>query len=457
MNAAARKKPVASRSPARRPETLVYGIGQTGLSVARFLSRNGVEAVYVDSRDEPPGLDDLRDIVPDAEVVLGAPSTDLLAGVTRLIVSPGIPDRDALVTAARRASIAVVSDIELFTHEALADIVAITGSNGKSTVTTLLSLMCDAAGRKALAGANLGLPALDLLAEPEPELYLLELSSFQLMRTEYLPAKVAVLLNVAADHLDWHRDEAEYRAAKYRVFDQARSAVVNRDDPDVFDHLAPELKRVSFGLDAPDEGQYGIVADAGVDFLARGTLPLLACADMAMLGRHNCANALAAMAAGELIGIEVPPMLEVLNEFPGLPHRMQFVANVRGVDYVNDSKATNVDAAIASVCSIEGPVVLLAGGQGKGGDFQMLARAVARRLRAVIVFGEDAGLLAEAFKDKVPLYLVGGLRDAVARARELAASGDTVLLAPACASFDQFENYMQRGDAFTAAVRGLSA
>lgn len=434
---------------------LVYGLGSTGLSVARFMTRNERMARYVDSRDEPPGIGELKDICADAETVVGKMPKKFLKNTSRIVVSPGIADSDPYLQAARDAGIEIVSDIELFAREANAPIVAITGSNGKSTVTTLLSLMCKAAGKIGLAGANLGVPALDLLVEEEPDFYLLELSSFQLQRTERLPAKVAVLLNISPDHLDWHASEDEYRQAKYRIFEQAKAAVVNRADDEVDEHLPNGIHRVSFGLDEPEEGQYGLLADAGDLFLARGDQLLLSVDDVAMVGTHNQANALAALAAGELIGLGLSSMLQVLNEFPGLPHRMQSVGRIADVHYINDSKATNVGAAIASVASIGGQVVLIAGGQGKGGDFDKLATTTCGRIRAAVLIGEDAPQLAEAFADLTPTERANDMNSAVMRAAALAEPGDTVLLAPACASFDQHSNYQARGEAFCRAVGTL--
>ncbi|MEX2496722.1 MAG: UDP-N-acetylmuramoyl-L-alanine--D-glutamate ligase [Woeseia sp.] len=435
---------------------LVFGLGATGLSVARYLKRCGRPARYVDSRVTPPGLEELRGIDSHADIVLGTANKNVLQEVGRIIVSPGVANSEPLLKKARDAGIEIISDIELFVRSAKAPFVAITGSNGKSTVTTLVSLMCSAAGKKVLSGANLGRPALDLLADETPDLYVLELSSFQLIRTKDLPAKVAVLLNITADHLDWHGSEAEYRAAKHRIFRQAKSAVFNRAQPDAESHVPDPVPRVSFGLDEPQAGNYGLVAEEGEQFLARGAQLLLSTSDMVLVGAHNYANALAAVAVGHLIGLQNSPMLQVLTEFPGLPHRMQFVANVAGVQFINDSKATNVGAAIASVKSVAGPVILIAGGDGKGGDFQELAQAVAEDLRAAVLLGRDGPRIAAAFKGLVPVYQAADMKTAVSVAASIAEEADTVLLAPACASFDQYANYAERGSDFCGAVEAIA-
>jgi UDP-N-acetylmuramoylalanine--D-glutamate ligase len=456
MSVAARKKPAARRRTAKaKTKDLVFGLGATGLSVARYMQRIGSDAIYVDSRKRPPGLDELGRIAPDAAVFAGNAPANLLRKVSRIVASPGAADKEPLLAEARKAGIDIISDIELFVAEATAPIVAVTGSNGKSTVTTLIALMCDASGIAARAGGNLGVPALDLLLDDTPEFYVLELSSFQLQRTRSLTAKVAVLLNISPDHLDWHASEAEYRAAKYSIFNGAQSAVINRQDEQVSRHLAKNLPCYSFGLDEPGESGFGVVNDDGVEFLARGEQLLLACEDVAMVGVHNLENALAALAAGDLMGLQTAAMLQVLNEFPGLPHRMQFVKCLQDVTYINDSKATNVGAAIAAVKSVDGPVVLIAGGQGKGGDFAALAKSVYGKLRCAILLGEDAPLLAAAFQQLADIECVGSMQAAVTRAAELAEPGDTVLLAPACASFDQYDNYQARGDDFRRTVEAL--
>jgi len=432
---------------------LVVGLGATGLSIARYLKRNDADAIFFDSRDEPPGLDELKDIWPDADVRLGKKKVP--KGVIRVIASPGVEDSHPLLQKARKKNLEVVSDIELFAREASKPFVAVTGSNGKSTVTTLLYYMCRADGRATLAGGNLGEPALDLLDRETPDIYVLELSSFQLQRTETLPAEVALLLNVSPDHLDWHADEAEYRAAKYRVFKDVDAAVINRVDEEAAAKAAHCGRIVSFGLDVPAEDQYGIREEDGEKYLACGDTLLLSIKDLALYGVHNQLNALAALATGELLGLDMSAMLQVLVEFPGLPHRMQFVARIGGVDYINDSKATNVAAAVASIESVEGMLVLIAGGLGKGGDFSALATAIEGKLRGAVLIGEDADKIAHALDTVMPVHFAENMDSAVHMAATCAQSEDTVLLAPACASFDQYDNYMARGEAFIEAVEAL--
>ncbi len=455
MSAAKKKKARAKAAPRAKAaeKDLVLGLGATGLSVARYLKRAGRDAVFLDSREEPPGLEELDQLWPDADRELG--SSKLPPNVVRAIVSPGIADSDALVQAARDAGLEVVSDVELFARDAKAPFIGVTGSNGKSTVTTLLFHMCRAAGHSALAGGNLGEPALDLLAEEEPDFYVLELSSFQLQRTQKLPAKVAVLLNVTPDHLDWHASEEEYRESKYRIFREAETAVINREDSEAAERAKHVDRVISFGLDAPEDGHYGIRREDDQVFLARGDNVLLAVSELALFGLHNQANALAALAAGELLGLDLQAMLQVLCEFPGLPHRMQFVRRVSAINYVNDSKATNVAAAIASIQSVDGMLVLIAGGEGKGGDFGALAEPLENKLRAAVLIGRDAEAIEAALDTIVPTYFARDMDDAVQQASAFAESDDTVLLAPACASFDQFDNYAARGDAFCSAVEAL--
>ena len=432
---------------------LVVGLGATGLSIARYLKRNDANAIFFDSRKEPPGLDELQEVYPDPELRLG--NDKLPKGVTRIIASPGVSDSHPLLEKARNKKIEILSDIELFAREAKKPFVAVTGSNGKSTVTTLLYYMCRADGREVLAGGNLGEPALDLLDQDTPDIYVLELSSFQLQRTHKLPAEVALLLNVSPDHLDWHADENEYRAAKYRIFDDVDAAVINRGDEEAAAKAKHCSRVISFGLDTPEEGQYGIREEDGERYLACGDVLLLSVKDLALYGLHNQLNALAALAAGELIGLDLAGMLQVLIEFPGLPHRMQFVARIGAVDYINDSKATNVAAAVASINSVPNMLVLIAGGDGKGGEFGELADAIEGKLRGAVLIGKDAEKIAHALDTVMPVHFAENMESAVHMAATCAESDDTVLLAPGCASLDQYDNYMARGDAYCEAVEAL--
>ncbi len=442
-----------SKATQQGDKDLVVGLGATGLSIARYLKRSDADAIFYDSRKEPPGLDELDEIWPGAKLRLGKDSVP--KSVKRIIASPGVPDSNPLLRKARKRKLEILSDIELFARDAVKPFVAVTGSNGKSTVTTLLYLMCRADGRNVLAGGNLGEPALDLLEQDAPDIYVLELSSFQLQRTQKLPAEIALLLNISPDHLDWHADEDEYRAAKYRVFKDVDAAVINRADEASAKKVEHCSRVVSFGLDAPADGQYGIREEDGEKFLACGETLLLSVRELALYGVHNQLNALAALAAGELLGLEISAMLQVLVEFPGLPHRMQFVARIGAVDYINDSKATNVAAAVASIDSVDNMLVLVAGGLGKGGDFSALAEAIEGKLRGAVLIGEDAEKIAHALDTVMPVHFAENMESAVHMAASCAESDDTVLLAPACASFDQFDGYMARGDAFVEAVEAL--
>lgn len=435
---------------------LIVGLGKSGCSVARFLAARGLSFEAVDSRECPPGLDEFRRAHPGAAVHLGGFDPRLFRRARNLVLSPGVALDEPAVQAALQAGADVVGDVELFARARRAPVIAVTGSNGKSTVTTLVGEMARRAGVDVAVGGNLGTPALDLLRDPEPALYVLELSSFQLETTESLAPEAAVVLNLSPDHLDRYPSLEAYARAKGRIYLGAKRRIVNREDPRAR-ALAGKGEAVSFGLDAPGAGDYGLITHEGAPWLARGGEPLLPEARLRMPGRHNTANALAALALGEAAGLDMGSMLQTLTEFPGLPHRTQWVASIDGVDWYNDSKGTNVGATLAALGGMPGRVVLLAGGLGKGQDFRPLRAAVAGKARAVILFGRDAPALAEALDGSAPLRRVSDLAAAVAEARELARPGDCVLLSPACASFDQFSGYEERGEVFTRLVREAAA
>lgn len=436
--------------------TLVLGLGATGFSCARFLHRLGLAVEIADDRDAPPFLARARAELPGVPVHAGGLPPDALERCARIVASPGIAPGHAWLEIALARGLPVMGDIELFARCARAPVAAITGSNGKSTVTALLGEMARASGRRVGVGGNIGVPALDLLAIPEPELYVLELSSFQLETTDSLAPRAATVLNVTADHLDRYRDMQGYLAAKLRIWRGDGMAVVNRDD-EPSRGAAPE-RAVSFGADAPPgAADYGLLRHAGRVWLARGAQRLLAVDEMRLRGGHNALNALAALALGEACGLTPDGMIEALRTFPGLPHRMQWVGERDGVAWYDDSKGTNIGATLAAIAGVEAPLVLIAGGLGKGQDFSPLGDALAGRVRGLVLIGRDAGLIADAVGDRAPIARAGDMREAVARAAAMARTGDVVLLSPACASLDMFTSYEHRGECYVAAFRELSA
>jgi UDP-N-acetylmuramoylalanine--D-glutamate ligase len=437
----------------KQPRTLVVGLGETGLSCARFLAACGVEVAVTDSRDLPPALARIRAELPDVPLFLGGYDAAAFLRAERILVSPGVSKDIALLQEARARGVEVIGDIELFARTAQAPVLAVTGSNGKSTVTTLLGAMARRAGWRAGVGGNLGTPALDLITDPEPDLYVLELSSFQLETVDNLAASVAAVLNISLDHMDRYARPADYVDAKRRVYRNAQRQIVNRDD-ELAAALADRAEPAdSFGLSDPVDGGFGLREFDGTTWLVQDRVRLMPAGEVGMLGRHNLANALAALAIGVAARIPMQAMLQTLREFKGLPHRGQLVAESSGVRWYDDSKATNIGAALAAIRGTPGPLVLIAGGQGKGADFSELARGIRDELRAVVLIGEDAPLIAAALGDRVSCHFAEDMDDAVRRASELAQPGDAVLLSPACASLDMFEGFAARGDAFADAVK----
>lgn len=433
---------------------LVVGLGKTGLSVARFLARQGIDVAVADSRENPPALAELREQFPDVAVFPGGFDPAVFDRATHLIVSPGV----ALETPALRRAIAqgkrMLGDLDLFACMAKAPVIAVTGANGKSTVTTLVGLMAEAAGRKVKVGGNLGTPMLDLLDE-EAELYVLELSSFQLERSTLLEPLAATALNISPDHMDRYADVEAYAAAKQRIFNGRGVMVLNADDAMVAAMAQAGRRTMWFGLREGVPLDYGVRHIEGEEWLVCGDEPLLPTREVGIQGRHNVANALAALALGDAAGLASAAMATALRRFEGLEHRTQRVAEIDGVAWVNDSKATNVGACVAALEGLTGQAVLIAGGDGKGADFSVLAPVAARKLRAAVLMGRDAPLLEAALRKVVPTMRVENMKQAVEAARRLAQRGDTVLLAPACASLDQYQDYQERGRVFAEAVRGL--
>lgn len=437
---------------------IVVGLGKSGLSVARHLARQGIPFAVVDTRKAPPELATLQHEYPQVDVRCGDLDVDFLCQASELLVSPGLPLGTPALLDAVAQGVKISGDIDLFAKEAKAPIVAITGSNAKSTVTTLVGLMAQAAGRKVAVGGNLGTPALDLL-DDSIELYVLELSSFQLETTERLGAEVATCLNVSEDHMDRYKRLAVYHRAKHRIFRGAQQIVVNRDDPLSQPLLNNNVPFWTFGLSEPHFKDFGLIEIRGEKHLAFQFDALMPVRELKIRGTHNQANALAALALGHAVGLPFDAMLDTLRTFTGLAHRCQWVHEQGGVSYYDDSKATNVGAALAAIeglgGDIAGQLILIAGGDGKGADFKPLREAVACHCRHVILIGRDADRIAEVLSGVVTLESAATLPEAVQRAAQRAQPGDAVLLSPACASLDMFKNFEERGQIFAQAVKEL--
>ena len=444
---------------AKSTTTAVVGLGVTGLSVARFLTRKNSAFAMFDSRLAPAQLGLFRQEFPNVEVYLGDLDAAKLSEFDEIILSPGLSLKLPAIQQAISAGVNVIGDISLFVRYPSGPIVGITGSNAKSTVTTLVGDMAIESGINVGVGGNLGIAALDLLAD-DKELYVLELSSFQLETTPKLSAKVACILNLSDDHQDRYDSFSAYHAAKQRIYYGAKEIVVNRADVLTLPPIATGLKVSSFGLDKPDFNQFGLIEKNSEIFLAYQFDTLMSTAELKIQGKHNVANALAALAIGQAAGLPMASMLKALKNFRGLSHRCEWVADVRGVSYINDTKGTNVGATLAAIegfASAQHKLVLIAGGDGKGADFSPLKHAINQSARALVVIGKDAKAIAALAENNVQVAFASDMCDAVAQAHQLAQSGDKVLLSPACASLDMFKNYIDRGEQFVAAVRGLSA
>lgn len=442
---------------------LVVGLGESGLAMAPWLSRQGARVRVADSRAQPPNVDALRRAAPDAELLVGPFADAAFADLDLIAISPGVPVQTPQVRAAQARGVPVVSEIELFAWgvrhlSPQARIIAITGSNGKTTTTALIGALCAAAGLRTGIAGNISPAALDALMAAEaqgalPEVWVLELSSFQLETTHTLNADAATVLNVSEDHLDRYAGMDDYAAAKARIFKGAGVMVLNRDDARSLAAGRCGRKLVSFGLDAaPRAADYGL-SDG---WIVRGTEKLIALADLQLVGSHNAANAMAALALCEAAGIEPRSLLPALGAFRGLAHRVEFVATHAGVDYYDDSKGTNVGATLAALQGMGRKVVIILGGDGKGQDFTPLKAALAAHGRAAALIGRDAGAIADALEGSgVRVQQCADMAAAVRWCAAQAQAGDAVLLSPACASLDMYRNYAHRAEVFIAAVREL--
>ncbi len=435
---------------------LVLGLGDTGLSAARWLARRGATVRVADSRDAPPNLARLQEMLPDVTVSTGPFRSADFDWAERIVVSPGVAMSEPLIQQAMLRGVAVEGDVELFAQAipAAAKIIAITGSNGKSTVTSMVGAMCAAAGKKTIMAGNIGLPVLDALNDhPETDIFVLELSSFQLETTASLNAASATVLNISEDHLDRYADLDAYVAAKARIFSGDGVQVLNRDDARSKSMALPWRTVLTFGLGAP-----AMLNEFGIEdgWMWEGKFRLMPVAQLPLTGLHNVSNALAAFALCRAAGLQIEPLVEALRQFRGLPHRVEWVAAINGIEFYDDSKGTNVGATEAALKGMDKKVVLIVGGDGKGQDFSPLRYAVAQHARAVVQIGRDGALIAAALTGAgVPVLRAESMQDAVQAAFAAALPGDAVLLSPACASFDMFNNYAHRAQVFIDAVHAL--
>jgi len=438
-------------------QTIIIGMGKTGLSCARFMAGRGQSFAIADSRNSPPELENFVRHYPDVEVYTGEFDPELLAAAALLVISPGVPVAHPAIQYARSQGTQLTGDIELFARHANAPVVAITGSNGKSTVASLISTMIAACGLDVYLGGNFGTPALDFLDKPAPDFYVLELSSFQLETVNSLDAVVSVVLNISADHMDRYAGLDEYAGAKQRIYAGTGTMVINKDDSRVSAMKLADRKSIGFSLFEPGTGDFGLRQHDGQEWLCQGNTLLMPVASIMLKGRHNIANALAALAMGQAIGLPFEKMTDVLKTYSGLPHRCEWVADFNDVTWINDSKGTNPGASCAAIegLACDNDMVLIAGGDGKGADFKELADSVRGRVHATVLIGRDANRIATALAGMTQIYFATGMDAAVRTAAEVARPGDKVLLSPACASLDMFRDYQDRGHRFIEAVISL--
>jgi UDP-N-acetylmuramoylalanine--D-glutamate ligase len=456
MNLETVKKNIAQKTGLATAPThiLIVGLGVTGLSIARFLKKIELNFSLIDSRPNLENLTQIKAMFADSELFTGGFPEAEFRGVTHLFVSPGVSLDEPAIAKCLNEGAVLLSDIDLFAFCIDAPVIAITGSNGKSTVTTMVEDMARVAGIKVRAGGNLGVPALDLIAD-DIALYVLELSSFQLERMTALKPQAAVVLNVSSDHMDRYSNIEVYANVKSKIYDQATTCVINVDDPRVLAMVT--IKPTTITYSVTKRASFSVRNESGSSWLVKGGKAVIARSQILVVGEHNTSNALAAMALATAVGIPMESIVGALRDYQGLPHRLQIVSVDHELIWVNDSKATNPSSCMAALKAFDEKVVLIAGGDCKGADLTELATIIQQQARIVILFGRDAQRIEDALENSVPVYNSKTLEGAVLVAKELAIAGETVLLSPACASLDQFKDYQERGDIFAQTVRRIAA
>lgn len=435
---------------------LVVGLGVTGLSVVRFLQQQKVDVVVVDSRSAPPQLESLKAEFPEVSYYLGEFDEALFMGAKQIVISPGVALSEPVIQHVMQQGVELVGDIELFARQVNAPVIAVTGSNGKSTVISLLGAMAQCAGIKSVVAGNIGVPALETI-DADAQLYILELSSFQLETLKSLKPVAAAVLNLSPDHMDRYKSYEDYVETKKSIYQNCHVAIINRDDNKVLAMQAAHKNISGFTLGEPAHGDFGLRMLKGENCLSKGDQSLMPISELKMSGQHNIANALAALALGEAAKLPMIAMLSALKSFAGLDHRTQWVAKKNDVTWINDSKGTNVGATLAAITGIEAKnkLVLIAGGIAKHADFTPLRSPVCEKVRSVVLIGKDAAQIEQVLQGCIPVFYAKDMLEAVKISADLCHPGDTVLLSPACASFDMFNGYEHRGECYINAVEGL--
>ena len=445
-------------------KSIIIGLGKTGLSVAKYFAVKGLPFEFMDTRLKPPMLEEFKTLFPNIKIQVGKLKESSLLGAKELIVSPGLSIKTPEIQRAKDFGIPVRGDIDIFSKAVKAPIIGVTGSNGKSTVVALLSSILKRAGKSVGLGGNLDgsdtKSALDLLGGEDKDIYLLELSSFQLETTESLGAEVAVILNLSEDHMDRYDNLKEYHEAKLRVFNGCRQLVINRDDVNSYPKTSINVPVWDFGVEHSNSKSLSISEIQGEQYITYKFEKIIAVSDLQLFGKHNISNALAAIALALSLGIDINDIKSAVINFPGLPHRCQWIRDLSGVSFYNDSKGTNVGATMAAIEGlghrIKGDVILIAGGLAKGADFSPLVPAINKWAKELVLIGEDAEEMASNFCKNIPTNFARDMDDAVGIANEKASPGDVVLLSPACASFDMYRNFQHRGQVFIESVENLS-
>ncbi len=440
--------------------TLLIGLGKTGFSIARFLKSNQKAFIAYDTRSKPPELEKFQEMFPDVTCYCHDYPHDLLEHVDKIICSPGVPLHEEILQEAMAKGILIENDLDCLMRLINAPVIGITGSNGKSTVTTLVGLMCQAQGFKTAVGGNLGTPVLELYEQnPQADIWVLELSSFQLLHMQNTRLSAATILNVSADHIDYHGSMEAYVAAKQRIYEQTEMLIFNRHDELTLPKIHAKHQE-SFGLSQPEKYQWGVIQTAQGEAIAFEDEIFILTKDLKLQGHHNWLNVMASCALARYVGVSKSTMIQVLQEFSGLAHRTQWVAHTKGVTYINDSKGTNLGATFAALegmgPTLQGQMILIAGGQAKGADLTAIRPLLEKYVRHVVLIGQDADLISTQWHGAVSIERAASLKEAVDIASHHAKVGDMVLLSPACASLDMFKNFEDRGTQFMALVKGLN-